>query len=125
MKLKGAPRNWKWCDVCGACFSLTPWSWPGYDNRSFDYYDLRVAVRDCRDGVLQAESPDGRSNFCNPRLVLHAGGHESFSISEDGLFANDDAADNGHECAGERRRLAAHPFIGWINISGPGRGSLD
>src|SRR5207248_4023894 len=71
------------------------------------------------------ESSNRRSNFRNPRLVLHPGGRKSFSISQDGGFANDDASNNGDERTGEGRRLAARAFVRWINISGAGGGGLD
>jgi hypothetical protein len=74
---------------------------------------------------FKAESSNGGNSFCNPRLVLHAGGREGFSISQNGLFANDDASNHGIECAGEGRRLAARSFFRWINIRGAGRGCFD
>jgi len=46
---------------------------------------------------FKSEGSNGGSSFCNPRLVLHAGGRESFSVSQDGRFTDDDAADNGVE----------------------------
>ena len=58
-------------------------------------------------------------------VFFNAGGREGFSISQNGLFANDDASNHGIECAGEGRRLAARSFFRWINIRGAGRGCFD
>ena len=74
---------------------------------------------------FKLKAPTAGAIFAIACLVPHAGGCEGFSISQDGRFANDDAADNGVERGRERRRLGAHALGCRFDISGAGRDCLD
>src|SRR5437762_2749901 len=95
---------------------------------------VRDVLQTSMDGVtdLIARSPEGKNaaGGLTPKelselIFADARGRESFSVSQNGFFANDDASNHGIECAGQGRRLAARSFVRWINIGGARCGCFD